>query len=296
MPRGVFSSFSPHEPRSCAVTQYVAAFGETIMLVVDIGNTHTRIALFAQKNVIARRLLRTASLTLESCGEALTDVLAENPKKIMWVASVKPAANALVAAAAEKISLRPRFIMAGKDAILPHRLETPQSTGVDRLLAALAAGELYFADAKKGYLVIQCGSAVTVDKVDGDGCFLGGHILPGPGFWLSGLAGAAQLPNLSCEDTNWQATGPGASTHDAILHGMAAGLPGAILASVHQVDARRPDDQAGSDTPEKAPPTVVTGGWGGVIAGRLDFSPIFDADLLLHGIRIWAEREEGGSA
>ncbi len=71
----------------------------------------------------------------------------------------------------------------------------PESLGVDRLLAMIGARVLY---PEKSFLLAACGTATTIDWVDGQGHFNGGVILPGIKLMVSSLAqGAAQLPYSS---------------------------------------------------------------------------------------------------
>ncbi len=247
------------------------------MLAVDVGNTSTRIAAFAGGAVRGRRSFPTRDLAVAELLPAFFELGALADTPAAWIASVVPGANAVLDSAAEKAGLARRFLRPGRDDIMPHRLKTPQTTGVDRLLSAMAAGRLHFPGDRGagGYIVIQCGSAATVDLVDGAGFFLGGYILPGPALWLAGLAGAAQLPDLSAGPPDWEAAEPGDNTRDAIAHGLAAGLPAAVAAA-----ARR----AGSGLP-----IAVTGGWGAAAARALTNECTLDPDLLLHGIRLFAE-------
>ena len=177
-----------------------------------------------------------------------------------------------------------RFIVPGRNEIMPHRLKTPETTGVDRLLSARAAGAIHFPGCRTGYLVIQCGSAATVDWVDGEGFFRGGFILPGPTLWLAGLSGAAQLPDLSKTGVNWEDDSPGASSRVAMLHGLAAGLPAAVAAAARRVMREIAGSGGGADRI----PVVVTGGWGDIVQAKLDFDSFLDNDLVLQGVRLFA--------
>lgn len=258
------------------------------MLAVDIGNTFTRIVAFRGEVIGARRSFHTRDLEVTELMGAFAETASKADSSKVWVASVSPAANAIVDSAAERAGLPRRFIRPAVDSILPHRLATPQTTGVDRLLSAMAAGVRHFPKgaAPGGYVVVQCGSAATVDLVDGDGVFRGGYILPGPGLWLSGLSDAAQLPDLSGELPDWSAIAPGDNTRDAILHGMSAALPMAIASAAMLIDSfseRRAKGAADL-------PVAVTGGWGEAAMRFIRGRHLYDKDLQLHGIRIFAER------
>jgi len=58
---------------------------------------------------------------------------------------------------------------------MPLLYRTPETLGADRYCAALAARELFGAPV----IVIDCGTMLTVNVVDGDGYFIGGSIAPG---------------------------------------------------------------------------------------------------------------------
>ena len=66
--------------------------------------------------------------------------------------------------------------------------------GVDRLLAAAGAWSL----AKQAVIIVDAGTAITVDFVDGEGTFHGGAIAPGLGLMLNALAeGTDALPSIT---------------------------------------------------------------------------------------------------
>lgn len=253
------------------------------MLAVDIGNTNIRIAGFIGGAIRARRSLPTRGIDLNDLVRAFTDVKERVGAECAWIASVAPGINAYAAAAAERTGLRKRFIRPGTDFIIPHALEAPWNTGVDRLVAAYAAGVKHFPRAAggKGYVVVQCGSAATVDWVDQDGIFRGGYILPGPTFWLLGLSVGAQLPNLADETADWSSVKAGDNTHDAIMNGMQLALPMTVASAALMVAGGEP---AGG--------IVVTGGWGEAPLPYMQGKPVVDPDLVLHGIRMFSEVNE----
>lgn len=255
------------------------------MFAVDVGNSFTRVVAFSGDRIVDRRSLPTRGMTVEDAAAAFEALKGDASGGDVYVSSVAPGVNAVLDAAAQRLGLTRRFIKPGRDVILPHRLTTPETTGADRLLSALAAGRHLFSpeQIRDGYVVVQCGSAATVDLVDAAGVFVGGYIIPGPVLWLSGISAAAQLPDFSSEVPDWNDVAPGDNTRSAILHGMAVTLPGAVataasgLASGFGADGRRP--------------VAVTGGWGEAVARLLPDDRVYDADLVLHGVRLFAEQE-----
>lgn len=257
------------------------------MLAVDIGNTFTRIAAFRGDKISARQSFHTRDLDIDVLVPALALLGEQVGADKAWIASVSPGVNALMDSAAERAGLARHFIKPATDFIMPHALSTPQTTGVDRLLSAMAAGRRHLirAEREKGYVVVQCGSAATVDLVDGNGLFRGGYILPGPTLWLLGVSAAAQLPDLSGEMPDWKAVWAGDNTRDAIMHGMQAALPMSVASAAMFISTK--EDGVVSEAPGL--PVVVTGGWGEAVLAYIQGHHIYDRDLLLHGIRYFAE-------
>ncbi|MBV7537987.1 type III pantothenate kinase [Duganella sp. sic0402] len=100
----------------------------------------------------------------------------------------------------------------------------PAQLGCDRFAAAIA-GHALAPDAP--VIVVNCGTATTIDAVTADGVFLGGMILPGLGLMASSLArNTAQLPQIAQDGK--LPDGFADNTDDAILSGILAAQSGAI--------------------------------------------------------------------
>lgn len=123
-----------------------------------------------------------------------------------------------------------------EDVPLPSRVVSRRQTGVDRLLGAWMATRL----CEQGPVVlVDAGTAVTVDFVDMEGVFAGGVIFPGASTALKQLSSATDaLPDLSAPehlkrlgDLNRHAVGT--DTESAILIGV---YQAQIAAMTHSVD------------------------------------------------------------
>jgi len=99
--------------------------------------------------------------------------------------------------------------------------------GNDRWAAIF--GGLYFAP-KGNYMVVNCGTAMTIDYVDDTFIFQGGWIIPGMNLMLHSLGSkTALLPNLSHQELYPMQYGElGNSTQNAILQGVLHAQIGAI--------------------------------------------------------------------
>lgn len=138
--------------------------------------------------------------------------------------------------------------------------------GADRWHAMYGA----WLDHKKGFVVVDAGSAVTVDYVDSLGQHLGGYILPGLQMMLRSLRSDAA--RIWFDPEQGLATDPGRSTGECVNHGL-AWLSGAMIDRVN-ADARK---YLLSDV-------LVTGGDASRLIG-LGLSGVHKPDLVLSGLR-----------
>jgi type III pantothenate kinase len=130
-----------------------------------------------------------------------------------------------------------------RDVPLTIRVDEPARVGIDRLLAALAADRLRQRD--RAAIVVDLGTAITVDLVDADGAFAGGAILPGIATAARALADQTDaLPQVALEFLDKPPAALGKSTVPAIESGIYWGAIGAIRELVSQLSApfqTRPD-------------------------------------------------------
>ncbi len=108
------------------------------------------------------------------------------------------------------------------------RYDDPTTVGDDRLAAALAAWKL----APQGAVVVDCGTAITVDAVGPGGVFLGGFIAPGvEAAAASLLERAALLRGPSGDMREWLGQAPaglGRNTMDCLRAGIGRGHAGLV--------------------------------------------------------------------
>jgi type III pantothenate kinase len=130
-----------------------------------------------------------------------------------------------------------------RDVPLPILVDEPARVGIDRLLAALAADRLR--QRGRAAIVVDLGTAITVDLVDTDGAFAGGAILPGIATSARALADQTDaLPQVTLEFLDKPPAALGKSTVPAIESGIYWGAIGAIRELVAQLSAPfqfRPD-------------------------------------------------------
>ena len=155
------------------------------------------------------------------------------------------------------------------------KLPAPEKVGIDRLLNAVAAK--FYAGPGDASIIVDAGTAVTVDLVDETAAFCGGAILPGFRLMSQTLHDyTALLPLVDIQKPNPQL--PGADTESAIRAGVFWAVAGGVKALVRQISAGSLHRKI-----------FVTGGDAGLIL------PVLEADvkpwptMTLEGIRIAAE-------
>ncbi len=167
------------------------------------------------------------------------------------------------------------------------------TVGADRFAAALGAvsagGE--YALSAAPCVIVDAGTAVTVDVVDERGVFQGGFIGPGPGVASAGLKAAA--PALPAHDGQPVPLVLGRETVGAVSAGAWGMAVGGVECLVRQALAHLSltASPGGAETTEVR--LVVTGGWGQawLEASCHSSTGRWDAALVHRGIRAWADRD-----
>ena len=130
-----------------------------------------------------------------------------------------------------------------RDVPLAIRVDEPARVGIDRLLAAVAADRLR--QRERAAIVVDLGTAITVDLVEPDGAFAGGAILPGIATSARALAEQTDaLPQVHLEFLDNPPAALGKATVPAIESGIYWGAIGAIRELAAQLSTpfqARPD-------------------------------------------------------
>jgi type III pantothenate kinase len=109
------------------------------------------------------------------------------------------------------------------------QLDPETITGVDRLLNAAAA----FDRVKQACVIVDAGTAITIDFIDGQGTFHGGAIAPGAAMQLKALhEHTAALPDLSFRAPDNEPFGR--NTAQAMYQGVFYGIRGMVQRLVEQ--------------------------------------------------------------
>jgi len=182
-------------------------------LIIDIGNTRTKIALFNQHDLMFSVAIE--QLTVDHL-KMLKD---EHPQLTQAIlSSVKPVDDEILKYLSENFDV---FIELDHQTELPieNLYQTPETLGKDRLAAAVGANELF---PDQNLLIIDAGTAITYDLVSEKNQFLGGNISPGLQMRFKALNHfTGKLPLVSYSD-EFQTIGK--NTTDAIRSGVQNGI------------------------------------------------------------------------
>ena len=125
-------------------------------------------------------------------------------------------------------------MLATSDMPIKINVDQPERVGIDRLLNAVATNRLR--QPKRPTIVIDMGTACTVDLISSDGAFEGGAILPGSTLSAAALrSGTATLPELAAESFDSPPAVVGKSTQAAISAGLYWGMVGAVHELVDRI-------------------------------------------------------------
>jgi type III pantothenate kinase len=153
-----------------------------------------------------------------------------------------------------------------------NRYRDPKQLGADRWAALIAARDLV----KGAALVVNAGTAVTIDALTQEGEFLGGLIIPG----LDLMAGALTRGTAGLRHTTGTVVKFPGNTADAI----ASGAMESVCGAVERMERALAEHDA-------APQILLSGGAASAIADHLGRPARVISNLVLEGLRLIAADE-----
>lgn len=244
----------------------------TTNIAVDIGNSAIKLALTTAETVHENSLsLLESDWQISAARWALTH---SDEQQLAWhIASVHPqAAKTLVDHLSTICPAANVNLITWRDVPMEPKVDEPDRLGIDRLISAYAAT----LQSEPPLIVVDAGSAITVDFVTADGKFQGGAILPGLGMQFASLAkGTASLPLLKAMNRKPQY--PAKNTQDAIFSGVLTAATAAIDLLISKYCNHA--DIAGEDVP-----VVLTGGDAPVVSPHLRHNHERIDNLVCRGI------------
>jgi type III pantothenate kinase len=240
------------------------------LLVVAIGNSRLHLATFVGGELeTVRHASHAQSADFASIISELWKTLPEGSD--VAGCSVVPGKLESIEHAIKQSTGKPvQWVGADLDIPIPVTTKEPKQTGVDRALVAAAAYE----QLQKACVVVDAGTALTINLVNDQGALVGGAIMPGVAMMIDSLhARTAKLPQITF-------TAPddayGTDTESAIRHGITASLRGAV-----QSLAERWAEQMGT-----WPEVIATGGDAHALFDGWEVVHAVSPDLLMYGVAL----------
>jgi type III pantothenate kinase len=241
-----------------------------MILAVDIGNTNINIGSFSGKKLISHFCVDNANLINQKAVLPIKSPLLNESKNIV-VASVNPDIESVFYKSLGK-KHKKKILKIGREIKLriPILVDNPQTVGIDRLLNALAA----YRRTKTSTIVIDFGTAITIDIVSKEGEFLGGLILPG--IKTSAYALNKQTALLPEVDIKRPTKIIGKTSEDAIKAGIYFGTVGSVTHIIKELSRIYGDFRY----------TIATGGDAKTFKKDIPEIDKFIPYLTLEGIRL----------
>ncbi len=243
-----------------------------MILLFDIGNTHTHIGLANNRGVVKQADISTLAWLGGGAAALVKKFAGRHPIEGAILCSVVPRVTPLVRKTVratwklEVLELNAQTVR-GVGVDYPR----PASIGADRLANAVAARRRFGAPV----VVVDFGTAVTFDVVNGRGDYVGGIIAPGLAAMTSYLhEKTALLPKIKIRDIE---TAIGKSTEQAMLIGAVHGYRGLVRELIRELKR---------ELRAKKLPVVATGGYAQLIASKLPEISAVEPDLTLEGLRL----------
>jgi type III pantothenate kinase len=258
-----------------------------MLLAIDVGNTNIVLGVFDGTRLVQSWRLQTLrERTSDELGLLVDGLFAQSRidrariSGVILGSVVPPLTGTLRAMAERYFGVTPVVVEPGVNTGMPILYENPNEVGADRIENAVAAYEKFGRTAGRPLIVVDFGTATTLDAITAKGEYLGGAICPGVQISADALfQRAARLPRI---DVRKPPRIVGRTTVGAMESGLFFGYVGMVEGLV-----RRMNEELGGNAI-----TIATGGLADVIAPETSLIEHVDPDLTLEGLRMLWERNQ----
>ena len=236
-------------------------------LIIDIGNTATKLAVFQSDKMIQVQTVATTNMLAEV--EALLKKFSRVKHGLL--SSVKMIDDLELKRLQKLLPIK--ILDVSFQLPFKNAYDTLHTLGVDRLALMAAAVQQY---SKRNVLVIDAGSCVTYDFMDSNQNYLGGAISPGVEMRYKALETfTSNLPLLEKTPPNQRiGSSTEASIHSGVIHGLLHEMEGTIK----EYQNKYPDLTV-----------ILTGGDTDFLCKQLKISIFANSDFLLDGLNFLLE-------
>ncbi len=258
-----------------------------MLLVVDVGNTHTVLGVYEGEKLVHHwRVWTDREKTSDEYGVMIRNLYdgshfsSREVDAIIISSVVPPLTPTIVELCVRYFGIAPVVVGPGIRTGISIKMDNPKEVGADRIVNAVAAHEKY----RKACIVVDFGTATTFDYVSSQGDYMGGVIAPGANISAEALfRQASKLPRVEIAK-------PASVIGKNTVAAMQAGIFFGYVALVEGIIDRMTKEI------RKEPMVVATGGLARVIAGESPKIHVIDENLTLDGLRIIYERNRAAGA
>lgn len=248
-----------------------------MLLAIDIGNTNLVIGCIENDKILFKARIATDRLrTSDQYGVEIKNMLEAYGVQIQDIddciisSVVPPVFHSVRTGVIKVIGKQPMVVGPGLKTGLSIHVDVPSQVGSDRIVIAVAA----LAEYKAPLILMDLGTATTIDIVEPENKYLGGVIFPGVKISLDALTSrAAQLPAISLDRPKHVI---GKNTVDCMRSGMLYGTASMIDGLIDRIE----EELGHSST------IIATGGMAQFITPLCKREIILEKDLLLKGLNI----------
>jgi len=248
-----------------------------MLLVIDVGNTHTVFGVFLGDQLLHHwRVVTEPERTVDEFGLLLSNLFAFHDIKTNGISGliissvVPPMLPILEEVAQRSFHITPLIVGPGIKTGMPILYDNPIEVGADRIVNAVAAYEQY----RRELIVVDFGTATTFDYVTAKGEYMGGAIAPGIGISMEALfQRASKLPRV-------ELVKPRGVIGKNTVHSMQSGIFYGYVGLVDGMVKRMQEEM------RSHPVVVATGGWSSLIAPESKTIQDVDDLLTLKGLKI----------
>lgn len=249
-----------------------------MLLAIDVGNTNMVFGMYEGETLTGSfRLMTDSNRTSDEIGLTAWEYFlrfglrTEDVEDVIIASVVPQVMHTLTNAIVKYFDKTPIVVDDDVDPGLPYGVGGDERLGADRSVACVAAIQKY----GKPLVVLDFGTATTVDAVSREGAYLGGCITAGVRISTDALfQKAAMLPKVELVKPD---TVLGSTAVGQIQAGAVMGYIGAMEYLIRQTKA---------EMGEPGATVVATGGLARMIADNTDMIDVVDSQLILDGLRI----------
>ncbi len=254
-----------------------------MLLAVDVGNTHMVLGLFKDTSLICDWHIQTSrNSTSDELAARLYGLFQLKNRSFddvsgVIIGSVVPPLESTWIRLSEKyLHCSPLLVSQNMDTGMDIVIDNPQEVGADRIINSVAAYSRY----QRELIIVDFGTAITLDCVSARGEYIGGSIAPGLGISFDALISrTAKLPRI---DISTPPEHPiGTNTETALKSGLLYGFGGLVEGLVNRICQQ---------FLPAVPKVIATGGMAEVIAPYAPSIEKVEPMLTLEGLRILYER------